>query len=227
MSSKKEEERIFVSFDYALKRLLRDKANYDVLEGFLSELLSYDVKIKDIVDVKNAGGKHNEVEILAENEKGELLVVKLFFPSELDYLYRMLYDTSETLVEQAEIGRWHCEMRKVISISIDSVDFEEDQDYIYYGNAVFSGIHAHDELQLDGIQSRKYNKKRPAEIYPEYYVLKVKNFDDIVNDSLDEWIYFFKYNSIKDEFTAKGLAKAREVLLYDKLTPEEQAEYQQ
>jgi dsDNA-binding SOS-regulon protein len=42
---------------------------------------------------------------------------------------------------------------------------------------------------------------------------------------LDEWIYFFKHNSVKDEFTAKGLDKVRKTLLYENLTPEEKAEY--
>ncbi|MDR1595006.1 MAG: hypothetical protein LBS43_11075, partial [Prevotellaceae bacterium] len=41
----------------------------------------------------------------------------------------------------------------------------------------------------------------------------------------DEWIYFFKHNSVKDEFTAKGLSKVRKVLLYENLTPNEKAEY--
>jgi len=32
------------SFDWALKRLLRSKANYEILEGFLSELLKDDIQ---------------------------------------------------------------------------------------------------------------------------------------------------------------------------------------
>ena len=31
--------RSMISFDWAMKRLLRNKANFEVLEGFLSELL--------------------------------------------------------------------------------------------------------------------------------------------------------------------------------------------
>lgn len=36
-------DRTWISFDWALKRLLRDKANLDVLEGFISTLLKLDV----------------------------------------------------------------------------------------------------------------------------------------------------------------------------------------
>jgi len=42
--------RKFVSFDWALKRLLRSKANYEVLEGFLSELLKEDIEILEIFE---------------------------------------------------------------------------------------------------------------------------------------------------------------------------------
>ncbi|MDR0682148.1 MAG: hypothetical protein LBG15_09935, partial [Dysgonamonadaceae bacterium] len=61
--------------------------------------------------------------------------------------------------------------------------------------------------------------------YPEYYVLKVNKFNDIAKDSLDEWIYFLKHNVIKENFKAKGLEKAREVLDRDNLTSEERSDY--
>jgi predicted transposase YdaD len=55
--------------------------------------------------------------------------------------------------------------------------------------------------------------------------LKVNNFDDITEDTLDEWVYVLKNNAVKDEFKAKGLQKAREVLDRNNLTPEERAAY--
>jgi hypothetical protein len=43
-------ERTIISFDYAIKTVLRDKANFDILEGFLSELLNQKVTILDILE---------------------------------------------------------------------------------------------------------------------------------------------------------------------------------
>ena len=34
-----------ISFDWAVKRLLRNNANFGILEGFLNELLHQDIKI--------------------------------------------------------------------------------------------------------------------------------------------------------------------------------------
>ena len=46
MLSKVKGKRTLVSFDWATKKLLRHKANFDLLEGFLSELLKDDILIK-------------------------------------------------------------------------------------------------------------------------------------------------------------------------------------
>lgn len=43
-------ERTYISFDWALKRLLRDKANFDVLEGFLTTILGREVTIKKLLE---------------------------------------------------------------------------------------------------------------------------------------------------------------------------------
>jgi hypothetical protein len=86
-------------------------------------------------------------------------------------------------------------------------------------------MHGDEELRPSVVQCKEYNIKTPAEIYPQYYILKVKQFDDKAKNKLDEWIYFFKHNSVKDEFTAKGLDKVRKTLLYENLTPEEKDEY--
>jgi len=40
----------------------------------------------------------------------------------------------------------------------------------------------------------------------------VKNFDNIARDTLDEWVYFLKNSDIRDDFTARGLKKAKEKL---------------
>ena len=42
--------RTLVSFDWAAKKLLREKGNFDILEGFLSETLDEDVSVKSILE---------------------------------------------------------------------------------------------------------------------------------------------------------------------------------
>ena len=40
----------YIRFDWAIKRLLRQKANFGVLEGFLTVFLNEEVKIIDILE---------------------------------------------------------------------------------------------------------------------------------------------------------------------------------
>jgi hypothetical protein len=65
----------------------------------------------------------------------------------------------------------------------------------------------------------------PADIYPEYYLIKIEKFADKVNDTLDEWVYFFKNETILDSFTAQGLTEAKEKLNVLKLPDEERQIY--
>ena len=57
-----------IRFDWALKNILREKANFEILEGFLSELLRTDVKIDSILESEsnkeNDEDKSNRVDIL-------------------------------------------------------------------------------------------------------------------------------------------------------------------
>jgi len=44
------EKNAFISFDRALKHLLREKANHDVLEGFVSVMLGRTITIKTLLE---------------------------------------------------------------------------------------------------------------------------------------------------------------------------------
>ena len=102
-------KRVLISFDYAFKRLLRNKANYDVLEGFLSELLNEDIQVKSIGESEsnkeNKEDKYNKVDILVEDKRGEILLIELQFTLELDYLHRMLYGVSKAISERMSHGK--------------------------------------------------------------------------------------------------------------------------
>jgi predicted transposase/invertase (TIGR01784 family) len=220
-----------VRFDWAMKHLLRDKANYSVLEGFLSVLLSEKVTIKQILSSQSnketQDDKYNDVDILVENTRGELIIIEVQNTKEYDYFHRILYGTSKVIAEYIDEGRAYEEVKKVISITIAYFDLGQGEDYVYHGTNTFLGIHKGDVLTLSDKQKSLYGKQHVFQIYPEYWIIKAGIFDEKkVNDELDEWIYFFKTGEVKDEFTAQGLAEAKEKLDKLKLTPEERKEYE-
>ena len=223
-------KRKLISFDWALKRLLRSKANYEVLEGFLSELLKQDIRILEILESESnrdhAHDKSNRVDMKVRNQKQEIILIEVQYEREFDFLYRILFATAKAIVEHMAKSDLYENVIKVISVNILYFDLGHGKDYIYHGAARFRGTHYHDELLLNDKQRQFFGKEYPHELYPEYYLLKINRFDDIARDTLDEWVYFLKNEEIKDEFRARGLKKAREVLDIMNLSEKERLAYE-
>ena len=218
-----------IRFDWAVKRLLRNKANFGILEGFLSELIGEDIKIESILESESNqetdDDKFNRVDLLVENSKKELTIIEIQNRSEYDYFHRMLYGTSKLISEYLKLGNPYDKVRKVYSVNILYFDLGHGNDYVYHGKTTFKGIHKQDHLELSAKQIETFHKNDPSQIFPEYYIIKVNRFDDYAKNSLDEWIYYLKNDEIKDEFKAKGLAEAKELLKLDKLSDKERVAY--
>ena len=218
-----------IRFDWAVKKLLRNKANFVVLEGFLSELLFDDIKIQKILESERnqetENDKYNRVDILTQNSKNELIIVEIQNTYEIDFFHQMIYGTSKALIENISLGQPYSEIKKVISINVVYFDLGQGKDYIYKGKTNFEGLHEKDTLQLSIQQKQTFTKKEISDFFPEYYIIKVNKFNDIVKDTLDEWVYFLKNSEVKDEFKAKGLAEAKEVLDIMRLDKEQQYGY--
>jgi predicted transposase/invertase (TIGR01784 family) len=206
-------QRKLITFDWAMKRLLRSKANFEILEGFLSELLNEDIIILEILESESnkesKADKFNRVDLKVKNRAGEIIIIEVQYEREFDYLQRMLYGTSRAITEHQQEGEPFSSLVKVISVNILSFDLGHGSDYIYRGTTCFTGIHDKDNLRLSSNQQKLYGKEQIYHIFPEYYLIRINNFNDIAATTLDEWIYFLKNEEIKDEFKAKGLQKAK------------------
>jgi predicted transposase/invertase (TIGR01784 family) len=200
-----------------------------VLEGFLSELLFDDIKIQKILESEGNqeadDDKFNRVDILTQNSKNELIVIEIQNTYEIDYFHRMAYGASKALTENLAIGQAYVEIKKVISINIVYFDLGQGKDYVYKGQTVFEGLHKKDELQLSDKQQTAFSKKHVSDIFPEYYIIKVNKFKNRAKDTLDEWIYLLKNSEVKDDFKAKGLVEAKEVLDIMRLSKTQRTNY--
>jgi predicted transposase/invertase (TIGR01784 family) len=218
-----------VRFDWAMKKMLRHKANFDIIEGFLSELLVEEVSIKQILESEgnkeDEDDKFNRVDILVENQKGELVIIEVQNTQEYDYFHRMLFGASKAITEHIKETQAYANVKKIISITIAYFDLGQGKDYVYHGTTVFKGIHKGDVLGLSEKQTEVYRKQSVHEIYPEYWVIKTGKFRNKVKNSLDEWIYFLKNAEIKPSFSAKGLKEANEKLDTMKLPEKERKAY--
>lgn len=106
-----------IRFDWAIKRLLRQKANFDVLEGFLTVFIGEPIKIVEILESESnqqaEDDKFNRVDIKAKNSKGDIIIVEIQNTSEVHYLERVLYGVAKAITEHINLGDSYKEIKKI------------------------------------------------------------------------------------------------------------------
>lgn len=219
----------YIRFDWAIKRLLRDKANFSVLEGLLTVLFNDKTQIVEILESEGNqqrdDDKFNRVDIKAKNSKGEIIIVEVQNTRELYYLERILYGTAKAITEHISLGDTYQQVKKVYSISILYFDLGKGNDYLYHGQNHFVGMHTHDELLITAKEAGAIVQKLPGEIFPEYYLIRVNEFNQVAKTPLEEWIQYLKTGVINPDTTAPGLPEAREKLRYYDMSQEERHAY--
>ena len=218
-----------IRFDWAMKRLLRNKANFSVLEGLLTTLLGEKIVIQKLLESESNQetefDKYNRVDMLAEDSKGELILIEVQNNSEYAYFQRMLFGTSKLVTEYIERGDNYDKVRKVYSVNIVYFELGHGKDYVYHGKTEFRGIHTNDLLELTPFQKQTFKADTVSQLYPEYYILKVNGFNQVAKSPLEEWVYYLNTGEIPSNATAPGLDEARQKLKLAMMTRDELSAY--
>lgn len=208
----------YIRFDWAIKRLLLNKANFGVLEGFLTVLLGEKIQIMEILESEGnqqrEDDKFNRVDIKARNSKDEIILVEVQNTRELYYLERILYGVAKAIAEHIDLGGIYANVKKVYSISILYFDIGQGNDYLYHGQNTFLGVHTGDCLKVTTKEQGAIIRKLPAEIFPEYFLIRVNEFNKVAVTPLEEWIEYLKTGTIRPDTTTPGLEEARQKLIY-------------
>jgi len=231
---KKEPKEIqLMRFDWAMKTVLRNKANFDVLEGFLTALLKEDVFVEKILESESnqqeKDNKFNRVDLLVKDKMGRRFIIEIQNQRQADFLERLLFGTSKVIVENLGLGEKYSDILKVVSVSILYFNLGVGEDYVYHGKTEFLGVHNHLPLIIKRKEQDILTQSivfKDKNIFPEYYLINVERFEDLIEGALDEWIYFLKHNAIKPEFHAKNIDKARQKLTLLNMTEKERNRYE-
>jgi predicted transposase/invertase (TIGR01784 family) len=164
--------RKLISFDWAMKKLLRSKANFEILEGFLSELLREDVRIQEVLESESnketQRDKFNRVDLKVKNAAGDILIIEVQYDREFDFLQRIFYGTAKAVTEHMQEGAAYSQITKLISVSILYFDLGQGTDYVYHGTTSFRGLHNSDVLRLSRRQRAMFGRDEVYELLPEY-----------------------------------------------------------
>ncbi|WP_172501200.1 Rpn family recombination-promoting nuclease/putative transposase [uncultured Phocaeicola sp.] len=219
----------YIRFDWAIKRLLRNKANFGVLEGLLTVLLDEPIHIVEILESEGNQQRENEkfnrVDIKAKNSQDEIIIVEVQNTREIYYLERILFGVAKAITEHIELGNLYSEVKKIYSISILYFDLGKGNDYLYHGQNTFVGVHTGDFLEVTTKEKDAIVHKLPSEIFPEYFLIRVNEFNKVAVTPLEEWIEYFKSGVIRPDTKAPGLEEARRKLIYYNMDKAEQLAY--
>ena len=220
----------YIRFDWAVKRMLRDKANFDVLEGLITVLLGEKITIDEILESEGnqdtEDDKFNRVDIKAKDSKGSIIIVEVQLTTQLFYLERILYGVAKAVTEHISLGQRYSNVKKVYSINILYFDLGKGADYLYHGRNTFVGVHTGDTLSVNVKENNVIKMKTPEEIFPEYFLIRINEFNDVATTPIEEWLDYLKNGRIKDDTTTPGLAEARKKLQYMQMSRAEQIAYE-
>ena len=132
-----------IRFDWAAKRLLRNKANYAVLEGLVTVLLGEKISIIEILESESnqssASDKFNRVDIKAKDSKDNIILIEIQLTREWYYLQRVLYGVSKTITEHISLGSKYAEVKKIDSIKPYIINLRAGviQFFFYYSEKLY------------------------------------------------------------------------------------------
>ena len=219
----------YIRFDWAMKRLLRDKANYGVLEGLLTTLLNEKIIIKRLLESESNRAddisERYRADLLIENAQNEEALLEIQNNNEYAYYQRILFGLSQQFTEYINRGKGYENIRKIYSVNIVYFNLGNGTDVVYHGKTEFRGIHNGELLNLSPFQRQKFNVDTVSDLYPEYYILKVNDFDKWSKVPLEQWIYFLNTGDIPVDASAPGLEEAREKLRLERMSKEELRAY--
>ena len=218
-----------IRFDWAVKRMLRDKANFDVLEGLMKVLIGEDLRISEILESESnqetSDDKFNRVDIKAKNQKGDIIIVEVQLTREIHYLERILYGVSKAITEHIALGNKYDKVKKVYSINILYFELGRGKDYLYHGTTVFKGVHTGDYLEVSTREKGVISMRSPSAIFPEYYLIRVNEFNSVAKTPIEEWLDYLKNDHIRPDTKVPGLQEARRKLAYMKMSKQERQAY--
>lgn len=221
----------FIRLDWAAKNILRDKSDYEIFEGLMTVLFGEPVKILELLESEsnkdNERSKYNRVDIKAKNGKNEIILVEIQLDYETYFLERILFGVSKVITEHIGEGQKYSNITKVYSINILYFNLGVGSDYIYHGTNNFKGLNTGDTLQISRRRKKGIKSKKGFNIFPEYYIIRVKQFEkDTADTPLEEWMRYLRDGYIRPDSMVPGLQKARERLRVLSMSEQDRKRYE-
>ncbi|MGI4852375.1 MAG: Rpn family recombination-promoting nuclease/putative transposase [Janthinobacterium lividum] len=220
-----------ISFDYAIKYLLKDKGNYDIVESFISALLKSqgykDVKIVTLLDTEsnkeNKKSRRSLADLIVEDEEKRKYIVEIERNLQPSFIHKACFNTSRLIVDNLAERVDFTEIVKVFHISI--LYFPVGHGAVHHGQTIIKDIETHERLTVHIKNPKTDITVDATDILPEYFFISVPLFNDRLEKEIDDWLYIMKHDTVPETFHSPYMQKVAEKLSILKMTPEERDSY--
>ena len=208
-----------ISFDYAIKYLLKDKADYDIVEGFISALIAQEgykpVKIKALLDAESNKEskllKRSIADLIVEDEEGNNYIIEIDRAYTHLFLHKAVFNTSRLIVDNLGTNQDYLKIKKVFHINLLYFPFSDTKSPLHHGKVIFHEIDKSHPVDFH-LVDRGMNIFDLHNIFPEYFVISIPLFDDVIKQEIDEWLYLMKHSEVKESFKSPYMQKVAQRL---------------
>ena len=213
-------DRPLISFDYAIKYLLKDKGDYSIVEGFISALLKTrgykDVKIVALLESESnkedSKNKRSLADLIVEDEDSHKYIIEIERNVKDSFIHKSLFNTSRLIVDNLAQREDYTQILKVFHISL-----------LYF--PIGKGAIYHEKLSVH-IKNQETGEVFDAtDILPEYFYISIPLFNDRLEKEIDDWLHIMKYDEIPNKYHSPYMKQVEEKLSILKMTKEERASY--
>ncbi|WP_339043805.1 PD-(D/E)XK nuclease family transposase [Cardinium endosymbiont of Tipula unca] len=221
-----------ISFDYAIKYLLKNKGDYDIIEGFISALLAIQgykpVKINALLDGESnketAELKRSIADLVVEDEDGNKYIVEIERTLTANFMHKACFNTSRLVVDSIYGNQNYTAIKKVFHISLLYFSKKEMNKPIYHGKTIIHEIDTENPIDMR-IANQGFVVYEHHNVFPEYFFISVLSFNGVINNELDEWLYVMKHSDTREDFKSLYMKKVAERLSILKMSTEERNAY--
>jgi len=225
-------EKPLISFDFAIKYLLKNKGDYDIIEGFISALFASQgyppIKINALLDTESNKEelelKKSIADLVVEDGEGNKYIVEIERAYTPNFMHKACFNSSRLVVDGIYGSQDYTTIKKIFHISLLYFSTKGMQKPIYHGKTIVHEVDTKHPVDVS-IANEGLVIFNTPNVFPEYFFISVPMFDDIINSEIDEWLYVMKHSEIKQSFKSPYMAKVAERLAVIKMSAEERNEY--
>lgn len=221
-----------ISFDFAIKYLLRNKGDYDIVEGFISALLAMEgykpVKINALLESESNREsdalKRSIADLVVQDEEGNKYIVEIersFTPS---FLHKACFNTSRLVIDSISGNQDYTTIRKVFHISLLYFFTQEMKKPIYHGKTIIHEIDTAHPVNVR-IANQGLVMFEHKNVFPEYFFISIPLFDEVIHQEIDEWLYMMKHSEVREDFKSPYMQKVKERLAVLKMSDADRLDY--